>query len=184
VFGRDAVYHVDGGMTSLWAALALPQTRPNSYHGIMEFGMLGTGIPAAVGSKLGAPQREVVCITGDGAAGFNVMELETAAREKLKLTVVVMAESEWTMEIPNEMARWGRTFGTTTGEVRWDRVAEGLGCRGEYVDTIEALPAALARCKAHAGPALVNVRTSKLANLSVPEAGMARFFEVYFGPSA
>jgi len=34
------------------------------------------------------------------------MELETAAREKLKLTVVVMAESEWTMEIPNEMARW------------------------------------------------------------------------------
>jgi len=45
MFGRDAVYHVDGGMTSLWAALALPQTRPNSYHGIMEFGMLGTGIP-------------------------------------------------------------------------------------------------------------------------------------------
>jgi acetolactate synthase-1/2/3 large subunit len=151
---------------------------------VMEFGMLGTGIPAAVGSKIGAPQREVVCITGDGAAGFNVMELETAAREKLKLTVVVMAESEWTMEIPNEMARWGRTFGTTTGEVRWDRVAEGLGCRGEYVDTIEALPAALARCQAHAGAALVSVRTSKLANLSVPEAGMARFFEVYFGPSA
>jgi acetolactate synthase-1/2/3 large subunit len=184
VFGRDAVYHVDGGMTSLWAALALPQTRPNSYHGIMEFGMLGTGIPAAAGSKLGAPQREVVCVTGDGAAGFNVMELETAVREKLKLTVVVMAESEWTMEIPNEMARWGRTFGTTTGEVRWDRVAEGLGCRGEYVDSIEALPAALARCRAHTGPALVCVRTSKLANLSVPEAGMARFFEVYFGPSA
>jgi acetolactate synthase-1/2/3 large subunit len=184
MFGRDAVYHVDGGMTSLWAALALPQTQPSSYHGIMEFGMLGTGIPAAVGSKLGAPQREVVCVTGDGAAGFNVMELETAAREKLKLTIVVMAESEWTMEIPNEMARWGRTFGTTTGEVRWDKIAEGLGCRGEYVDTIEALPAALARCKAHAGPALVCVRTSKLANLSVPEAGMARFFEVYFGPSA
>jgi acetolactate synthase-1/2/3 large subunit len=183
VFGRDAVYHVDGGMTSLWAALALPQTQPNSYHGILEFGMLGTGIPAAAGSKLGAPQREVVCVTGDGAAGFNVMELETAAREKLKLTVVVMAESEWTMEIPNEMARWGKTFGTTTGEVRWDKVAEGLGCRGEYVDTIEALPAALARCKAHVGPALISVRTNKQANLSVPAAGMARFFEVYFGPS-
>ena len=88
------------------------------------------------------------------------------------------------MEVPNEMARWGRTFGTTTGEVRWDRVAEGLGCRGEYVDSIEALPAALARCQAHAGPALVSVRTSKQANLSVPEARLARFFEVYFGPSA
>ena len=183
-FGRDAVYCVDGGMTSLWAALALPSTQPNSYHGIMEFGMLGSGVPSAVGAKLGAPGREVVCVTGDGAAGFNAMELQTAAREKLKITFVVMAESEWTMEIPNEMARWGKTFGTTMGEVRWDKVAEGLGCHAEYVDAIEALPAALARCKAHAGPALVAVRTSKQANLAVPEAGMTRFFEVYFGPAA
>jgi acetolactate synthase-1/2/3 large subunit len=123
-------------------------------------------------------------VTGDGAAGFNAMELQTAAREKLKVTFVVMAESEWTMEIPNEMTRWGRTFGTTMGEVRWDKVAEGLGCHGEYVDAVEALPAALARCRTHHGPALVCVRTSRDANLAVPEAGMARFFEVYFGPSA
>jgi acetolactate synthase-1/2/3 large subunit len=184
VFGREAVYCTDGGMTSLWAALALPSTRPNSFHGIMEFGMLGTGIPAAVGAKLGAPDREVVCVTGDGAAGFNAMELQTAARENLKITFVVMAESEWTMEIPNEMTHWGRTFGTTMGEVRWDKVAQGLGCHGEHVESIEDLTAALARCKAQAGPALVAVRTSKQANLAVPEAGIARFFEVYFGPSA
>ena len=184
VFGRDAVYCTDGGMTSLWAGLALPSTKPNSYHSILELGMLGTGIPSAVGAKLGAPEREVVCVTGDGAAGFNAMELQTAAREGLKITFVVMAESEWTMEIPNEMTRWGKTFGTGMGEVRWDKVAEGLGCHGEYVDSIEALPAALARAKGCAGPALVCVRTSKEANLAVPESGIARFFEVYFGPSA
>jgi acetolactate synthase-1/2/3 large subunit len=95
-----------------------------------------------------------------------------------------MAESEWTMEIPNEMQRWGRTFGTATGEVRWDKVAEGLGCHGEYVDSLEALPAALTRCRAHAGPALVCVRTSREANLAVPVSGIARFFEVYFGPAS
>jgi acetolactate synthase I/II/III large subunit len=184
VFGRDAVYCTDGGMTSLWAGLALPSTQPNSYHGILEFGMLGSGIPSAIGSKLGAPSREVVCVTGDGAAGFNAMELQVAAREGLKITYVVMAEAEWTMEIPNEMAIFGKTFGTSMGEVRWDKVAEGLGCHGEYVDSIDALPAALMRAKAHAGPALVCVRTSKEANLGVPEAGMGRFFEVYFGPSA
>jgi len=183
VFGRDAVYCTDGGMTSLWAAGALPSTRPNSYHGITEFGMLGTGIPSANGAKLGAPERDVVCVTGDGAAGFNAMELQTAARENLDVTFVVMAESEWTMEIPNEMSRWGTTFGTATGEVRWDKVAEGLGCHAEYVDAIDALPGALARCKAHRGPGLVCVRTSKEANLAVPEDGVARFFEVYFGPS-
>jgi acetolactate synthase-1/2/3 large subunit len=112
------------------------------------------------------------------------MELQTAARERLKITFVVMAESEWTMEIPNEMARWGKTFGTSMGEVRWDKVADGLGCHGEYVDSLEALPAALTRAKGGAGPALVCVRTSKQANLAVPESGMARFFEVYNGPSA
>jgi len=184
VFGGEAVYCTDGGMTSLWAGMALPSTKPNSYHGILELGMLGTGIPSAIGAKLGAPVREVVCVTGDGAAGFNAMELQTAAREGLKITFVVMAESEWTMEIPNEMARWGKTFGTGMGEVRWDKVAEGLGCRGEYVDAIEALPAALARAKGGTGPALICVRTSKEANLAVPESGIARFFEVYNGPSA
>jgi len=184
VFGGEAVYCTDGGMTSLWAAMALPSTRPNSYHGILELGMLGTGIPSAIGAKLGAPAREVVCVTGDGAAGFNAMELQSAAREGLKITFVVMAESEWTMEIPNEVARWGKTFGTGMGEVRWDKVAEGLGCRGEYVDSIEALPGALARARGESRPTLVCVRTSKDANLAVPEAGIARFFEVYNGPDA
>jgi acetolactate synthase I/II/III large subunit len=183
VFGRDAVYCVDGGMTSLWAALALPSTRPSSFHGILELGMLGVGIPAALGSKLGAPSRDVVCVTGDGAAGFNIMELQTAARERLKVTVVVMAEGEWTMEVPNEMARWGKTFGTRMGEIRWDTVARGLGAHGEYIESMADLAPALARARAHDGPALLCVRTSTAANLALPPSIGGRFFEVYFGPS-
>ena len=183
VFGRDAVYCADGGMTSLWAGMALPSTKPSSFHSIMELGMLGVGIPAAIGAKLGDPSRSVVCVTGDGAAGFNFMELQVAAREKLDLTVIVMAEGEWTMEIPNEMARWDTTFGTTMGDVRWDKVAEGLGCQGQLVDSINELPTALARAQQHEGPSVVCVRTSKDANLSVPESIVGRFFEVYFGPS-
>jgi acetolactate synthase-1/2/3 large subunit len=184
VFGNEPVYVADGGMTSLWAAMALPSTRPSSYHSIMEFGMLGTGIPSAIGAKLGAPDREVVCVTGDGAAGFNVMELQSAAREGVKLTVIVMAEGEWTMEIPNEMARYGATFGTGMGEVRWDLVAQGLGCHGEYVQSMAELPAALERARALDRPALVCVRTNVQANLAVPQDIVGRFFEVYFGPAA
>jgi acetolactate synthase-1/2/3 large subunit len=183
VFGGDAVYCTDGGMTSLWAAMALPSTRPNSYHGILEFGMLGSGIPSALGAKLGAPGREVVCVTGDGAAGFNAMELETAVRESLPVTVVVLAEGEWTMEIPNEMARYGKTFNTTMGKVRWEQLAAGLGCMAQHVESLAGLPAALKRARESAGPALVSVRTSREANLAVPESGIARFFETYFGPA-
>ena len=35
--------------------------------------MLGTGVPSALGAKLGSPERDVVCVTGDGAAGFHFM---------------------------------------------------------------------------------------------------------------
>ena len=182
VFGPDAVYTVDGGNTSLWAYSLLPPTRPRSYHSILELGMLGTGIPSAIGAKLGAPDRDVVCVTGDGAAGFNVMEMQTAARENLDVTVIVFAEGTWTMEEPNELDLYGETFGTAQGEIRWDLVAEGLGCHGELVERIEDLDGALGRSREHDGPALICLRTDHDANLAVPEEMLARFFEVYSGP--
>ncbi|MFI4935681.1 MAG: thiamine pyrophosphate-binding protein [Caulobacterales bacterium] len=181
-FGRDAIYATDGGFTSLWAHFMLPPTRARSYLNILELGMLGIGIPSAIGAKLGSPDRQVVCVTGDGAAGFHCMELQTAAREGAKLTVVVFAEGSWSMEIPNEQMLYGRTFGTEMGEVRWDRVAEGLGCTGFYVESMSDLEGALAAAHDAPGPSLVCVRTSLAANMAVPLATLRRFGEVYQGP--
>jgi acetolactate synthase-1/2/3 large subunit len=182
VFGRDAIYHTDGGNTSLWLHWFLPPTRPRSYHSILELGMLGTGIPAAIGAKLGNPGREVVCVTGDGAAGFNFMDMQSAAREKLKITTVVFAEGTWTMEEPNELMRFEKTFGTAMGTVRWDKVADGLGCHGEYVEKLDDLVPALERARAANGPTVICVRTDHAANLDVPQELLMRFFEVYQGP--
>ncbi len=181
-FGRDAIYSTDGGNTSLWAALALPPTRPRSYLNILELGMLGIGIPSAVGAKLGNPDRDVVCVTGDGAAGFHFMEMQSAAREGLRLTTVVFAEGSWTMEEPNERMRYGRTFGTEMGEVRWDRVGEGLGCAGFVVERLEELGPALEGARGSGRPAVVCVRTSREANLALPSEALQRFVEVYQGP--
>ena len=55
----------------------------------MGTGTLGWGIPAAVGVKLAAPEREVVTIGGDGATLYNAQELATMRRHGLKVTVVV-----------------------------------------------------------------------------------------------
>jgi acetolactate synthase-1/2/3 large subunit len=182
VFGPDAVYAADGGNTSLWAHWYLPSTRPRSYLNILELGMLGTGIPSAIGAKLADPERDVVCVTGDGAAGFNFMEMQSAAREGLDLTTVVLAEGAWSMEEPNERMRYGQTFGTSQGVVRWDIAAGGLGCRGEYVDRTDQLEPVLERAKATSGPVVVCVRTSLEANLATPIPPMLRFGEVYQGP--
>jgi acetolactate synthase I/II/III large subunit len=182
VFGADAIYVTDGGNTSLWAHWFLPPTKPRSYLNILELGMLGTGIPSAIGAKLGSPAREVVCVTGDGAAGFNFMEMQSAAREGLRVRTVVFAEGAWTMEEPNEQMLYGRTFGTAMGTVRWDRVAEGLGCQGFYVERMEDLEPALERARAADGPAVVCVKTDRQANLGVPADMLIRFAEVYQGP--
>ena len=144
--------------------------------------MLGTGIPMAIGAKLANQEREVVCITGDGAAGFYFMEMQSAAREKLKLTTIVFAEGAWTMEEPNELRQFGKTFGTKLGTIRWDKTAEGLGCRGEYVEKPEDLEPALKRAKDSDGPTVICVKTDHGANLNVPLELSMRFTEVYQGP--
>ncbi|HEY2775631.1 MAG TPA: thiamine pyrophosphate-binding protein [Candidatus Binatia bacterium] len=183
VFGPDAVYVTDGGNTSLWAHGALPATKPRSYHNILELGMLGTGVPSAIGAKLGAPDRDVVCVTGDGAAGFHFMEMQSAAREGLKVTTIVFAEGSWTMEEPNERMLYGRTFGTAMGTVRWDKVGEGLGCESAYVEKLGDLAPALARAKAAVGPSVVCIRSDRDANLMLPQDMILRFMEVYAGPN-
>ena len=51
-----------------------------------------------IGAKLANPAKDVYVINGDGAAGLNVMELETAVCEKVKITVLIHAKRSWCME--------------------------------------------------------------------------------------
>jgi acetolactate synthase-1/2/3 large subunit len=144
--------------------------------------MLGTGIPSAIGAKLADPAREVVCVTGDGAAGFHFMEMQSAARENVKVITIVFAEGSWTMEEPNELMRYGKTFGTAMGTVRWDQAAEGLGCDGFYAEGIEEVEAVLERARNSPRPAVVCLKTDKNANFALPPQLIQRFAEVYAGP--
>jgi acetolactate synthase-1/2/3 large subunit len=183
VFGPEAAYFADGGNTSLWACGTLPTTEPRGFHSIFEFGMLGFGIPAGLGGRVGNPDRESVVLTGDGAAGYHVMEMQTAAREKIKVTTVVFADGQWSMERINATERWGRTYGTAIGPIRWDTVAEGLGCRGIYVETVAELAQALTEAKQGDAPTLIHARTNADANtFSLPPDLKTRFLEVYLGP--
>lgn len=186
VFGPEAVNIGDGGNTSLFNGLYTRFTKPRTSLGIFEFGHLGTGIPYAIGAKLANPDKEVYVITGDGAAGFNFMEMETAVREKAKITVIVHAEGHWCMEEIAQLAYFegdpSKVIACQQSPVRWDRMAESMGCYGEYVDKAEALVEVFERAKNHALPAVVCVGTDYYANLIPPLAD--RFMEVYEGPPA
>ena len=76
----------------------------------------------------------------------------------------------------------GKDLRHRDGRVRWDKVADGLGCAAFYVDKLADLEPALNRAREAAGPAVICLRTDRDANLAIPgELGM-RFVEVYQGP--
>jgi acetolactate synthase-1/2/3 large subunit len=182
IFPEDAINVGDGGNTSLYNSMFTEITKPRTSLGIFEFGHLGTGIPQAVGAKLANPDKDVYVINGDGAAGFNIMELETAVREKVKITVLIHAERSWCMEEVTQIMEFGdpsKVVGCAQHPVRWDKIAEGIGCHSEYVEKIEDLPDAIKRAKDSELPAVVHVATDKASNLMPPAADL--FGVVYSG---
>jgi acetolactate synthase-1/2/3 large subunit len=169
-FPRDAIAVMDGGNTSLWCASFNPIYAPRGYLYTAKFGHLGTGLPYAIGAKLAAPERPVYLISGDGALGFNIQELETARRHDVHITVVVACDRGWGMERSSQMmAGVGGLIETEHyAEVRYDLVAQAFGCHGEKVDEIDQLRPALERATSAGKPALIQVMVDQNANLAPP----------------
>jgi acetolactate synthase-1/2/3 large subunit len=179
-FPRDAITVLDGGNTVLTSLSYYPILAPNSFVYSVKMGYLGTGLPFAIGAKIADRQRPVCLITGDGAIGFCIMEMETALRLKAPVTVVVAVDQGWGMERPVFLMR-GFTPDQFVGidlspEVRYDLIAQGLGCFGEKVDDISQLPEALERASKSGKPALIHVSVDPSLNVTPPGMDTFRYW--------
>ena len=172
-FPPDVITVLDGGNTTLTGVAYHPILKPNSFLYSVKMGYLGTGLPFALGAKLAAPDRPVCTITGDGAFGFNVMELETAVREQLPIIVVVAVDNAWGMEKSAFNAQgfgpsdWADR-GIDMGAVRYDGIAQMMGCHGEHVRVQEELRPALERALAARKPAVLHVEIDRDLNTTPP----------------
>lgn len=169
-FPPQAITVMDGGNTSLWCTSYNPIYGPRRYLYTAKFGHLGTGIPYAMGAKLAAPETPVYLVSGDGAIGFNIQELETARRYNLPIIVIVACDRGWGMERSSQLfAQIGPMVETELSpDTRYDQVAIGFGCYGEKVDILADLPAALQRAVDSGKPALIQVTVDQMANLAPP----------------
>lgn len=172
-FGRETVFAHDGGNTSLWSAFFNRFYEPRTLLWTGDFGHLGTGLPYAIGAKIAAPEKTVVLISGDGAFGFNMTELETAKREGANIICVVAADCAWGMEKSSQ----NRVFGTDEyyencehSPIRYDKVAEAMGCFGAYVDKAEDVEAALKAAVESGLPAVIHAAVDPVANINPPGA--------------
>jgi len=157
----DSVLVSDGGEFGQWAQASVhAPTRVINGPG----GSIGSAIPFAVAAKLARPKSQVVAMTGDGAAGFHLLELDTAVRAGLPLVVVVGNDACWNAEHQIQLRTYGRARAHSCEllPTRYDEVAAALGAHGEIVAAASKLPAALTRAAASGKPALVNVMIQRL----------------------
>jgi len=170
-FGDDAIFVQDGGNTCVWAAHYHRARGPRQVLWTSNAGHLGTGLPFAIGARLACPDRPVYCVSGDSAFRFNIQELETAARYRLPIVCIVAVDGAWGMEKAAQRRSWGREaewFGIDHTPIRYDRVAEAMGCDGAYVETADELAAALDRLPDGDRPAVIHAVVDPVANETPP----------------
>jgi acetolactate synthase-1/2/3 large subunit len=153
----DDVLVFDGGDYAYFGRATLPARAPRSWYYLPNLGMLGSAVPVAMAAKLAKPDSRVFCITGDGAFGFNAMEIDTAVRLGLNIVVVLGNDAAWGIDKNLQLGIYGKAVITDLAPSRYDLVAEGLGAYSELVEQPEDIAPALDRALAAGRPALLNV---------------------------
>jgi acetolactate synthase-1/2/3 large subunit len=139
--------------------------QPRSYFNASTgYGTLGYGLPAAFGAKLGAPNRPVVCLIGDGGLQFTLPELASAAEAQIAAAVIVWNNGGYG-EIKAFMAERGiPQIGVDIFTPEFVGLAKSLGCEASRPASIAELKSELAASATRRVPTLIEIRAgSELA---------------------
>ena len=163
----DAVFTNDTGMCNVWGARYLRMKPDQRLLASFRHGSMANALPQAIGATIGAPDRQVVAMCGDG--GFSMLMGELLSLGGLGLPVKVMLFNNSTLGMVRiEMAVAGYIpFGTDVRNPDFGALARAAGIHGERVARAEDVRPAIARAFAHDGPALIDFVTDPRA-LSMP----------------
>jgi acetolactate synthase-1/2/3 large subunit len=155
----DTQFVLDGGDIAVFTFGLLSNFRrqPRCTYYPITMGHLGTGIPHAIGAQIAKPDKEVVCLSGDGSFMFNVQDLDTAVRLDLPITVVVSNNSAWGMIKSNQKNNLGKRYTDVDfPPTNYAEIAKGFGCYGEKIRDPDQIKPALQRGKESGKPAVID----------------------------
>jgi thiamine pyrophosphate-dependent acetolactate synthase large subunit-like protein len=168
-FPKNGIHVRDGGGTVIFTWTYL-QCKPHDVIWNQNFGHLGTGLPYAIGASVAdGGKRPVLFTTSDSAFLFHIGELEVASRLNLPIVTVVGVDNQWGLEVGVYKRTFGHGNSTEPGvhwskAVRFDKIAEGLGCVGVYVEKAEDLGPAITKAFASGKPTVIHAPIDPSAN--------------------
>ncbi len=140
---EDALVTCDVGYNKAVTGQCMPMYQPKTFFMSNGLSSMGYGLAAALGLKLLYPGRQVACVLGDGGFAMVMAELETAVREKLGVTVVVLADDALSQIKAHQERKDYAVTGTTFGALDYVALAKGFGMTGHDVRTVAECRAAL-----------------------------------------
>ena len=153
----DVLFLIDGGNIGQWAHVLLWDRYPGHWLTCGASAAVGWGLPAAIAAKLLHPRRPVLLLSGDGAIGFTIAELEIAVRHKLPIVVVVADDQAWGIVASGQKKSLGEPIASLLGPVDFARVAQGFGARGVRVEKAEELAPTVRQAFAAEQPTVIHV---------------------------
>ncbi|MER7130273.1 pyruvate dehydrogenase [Streptosporangium saharense] len=163
----DAIFTVDTGMCNVWAARYLTPNGRRRVIGSFKHGSMANALPHAIGAQLGAPDRQVVSLSGDGGLSMLLGELLTVRTHNLPVKIVVFNNSSLGMVKLEMLVDGLPDFGTDYPFTDYAAIATAMGVEAMTVRSPSEVRNALSTALSVPGPCLVDVVTDPNV-LSIP----------------
>ncbi len=156
--GEDTIVATDVGQHQMWSAQHFIVRDPNTFLTSGGLGTMGYGFPAAIGAKLAAPDKKVICISGDGSFQMNIQELTTAVHNKIDLTIAIINNGFLGMVRQWQDIFYAKRYSYTEMEGNPDfvKVAEAFGAKGLRAASDKEATAAIKEAMQTKGPVLID----------------------------
>ncbi len=156
---KDAIIVTDVGQHQMWAAQYYNFQKERTLITSGGLGTMGFGLPAAIGTKLANPDKQVILFTGDGSIMMNCQEFATAADNNLDVKVIVLNNHMLGM-----VAQWQRMFynhhysqSILRGKTDFVKLAEAMGVNGLRITEKADLKTKLSKALEQEGPVLIDI---------------------------
>lgn len=157
----DAIFTVDVGTPTLWAARYLTMNGQRKLLGSFNHGSMANAMPQALGAKAAFPQRQVVALCGDGGLSMLLGDLLSIRQLNLPIKLVVFNNSSLGFVAMEMQASGYVPHDTDFNATNFANIAIGAGILGIRVEDSADLPNALKKAFEHPGPVVVDVVTAK-----------------------